>query len=219
MDETMKKLLILLILGAAILTGCVTNSAPDNVVSTFEDALKSTITIDIGEKGKGSAFYIGGKGDLFVTSAHCVISNFGELYSIKVGDNELIPVAINMPNDIALIKYKDNSKLPKIKRFTFDVSKLTPEDKLFSIGSHMGKHELVTSGHVNHAPTRPKLLITNIPMNVGCSGGPVLNDKMQVVGLNAAIMSKVGGWNGISYHISASTILELVNHYWSGSGM
>ena len=53
-------------------------------------------------------------------------------------------------------------------------------------------------------------------MNQGNSGGPLLNVRGEIVGINSQIFSRTGGWQGISFAIPSNTarrILESIVKY------
>ena len=52
---------------------------------------------------------------------------------------------------------------------------------------------------------------TDAAINPGNSGGPLLNTKSEVIGVNTAIYSKSGGYNGIGFAIPANLVREVAN--------
>lgn len=84
---------------------------------------------------------------------------------------------------------------------------------VFAIGNPFGLQETVTQGIISAKGRRAmrdsgtEFLQTDVAVNEGNSGGPLINLRGEIVGINTAIFSKSdgGGWLGISFAIPAST--------------
>ena len=57
----------------------------------------------------------------------------------------------------------------------------------------------------------PRLLQTDASINVGNSGGPMFNDKGEIIGIVSHILSKSGGSNGLGFVVSVDTIREIMD--------
>ena len=91
--------------------------------------------------------------------------------------------------------------------------------QIFAVGNPYGLEESVTRGIVSAKGRRTtsdsalEYIQHDAAVNEGNSGGPLLNLRGEVVGINSAILSRTGGWQGISFAIpanSARRVLETI---------
>jgi S1-C subfamily serine protease len=110
-------------------------------------------------------------------------------------------------------------------------------DSVVAIGNPFGLERTVTAGIVSAlqreitAPngfTIDKAIQTDAPINHGNSGGPLLNSRGQVIGVNSQIESDSGGNVGIGFAVPIDTVKEVVSqiiqhgkveHAWMGVEM
>jgi serine protease Do len=148
-----------------------------------------------------------------------VILNNGKEYSGKV---------MSAPEfDVAVIKIEGQS-LPTLG--IGNSKSVRPGEMVMAIGSPFGLENSVTFGHVsalgreNAIPdmdgglgastsTRfyPDLIQTDAAINVGNSGGPLVNIEGQVIGMNSSIYSRSGGSNGIAFAIPSNQVRFLAD--------
>ncbi len=98
-------------------------------------------------------------------------------------------------------------------------------DWVIAIGSPFGYQQTVSAGIISakgrtHIVPTPKpfayedFLQTDAAINPGNSGGPLVNLRGEVIGINAAIVTRTGGYQGIGFAISSSiakeTMLSLI---------
>ncbi|MBI1334939.1 MAG: PDZ domain-containing protein [Armatimonadetes bacterium] len=120
--------------------------------------------------------------------------------------------------DVAVIKI-DGSDFPTLGMA--DSKSVEPGQMVMAIGSPYGLENSVTFGHVsavnreNAIPDSslsqaerfyPDLIQTDAAINVGNSGGPLVNIDGQVIGMNSSIYTKTGGSNGIAFAIPSSEV-------------
>lgn len=142
--------------------------------------------------GSGSCFYLKSC-NLFVTNYH-VVEGF---HSVAIHDSNRNPylakvVLVNIPLDIALLSVShDFSALPDICLSGNDT--LSIGGKIRVAGYPYGMPFTVTEGTVSS----PKQLMngqyyiqTDAAVNPGNSGGPILNEKDEIVGITAAKISE-----------------------------
>ncbi|MEW6068661.1 MAG: DegQ family serine endoprotease [Nitrospirota bacterium] len=121
--------------------------------------------------------------------------------------------------DIAVIKI-DTKNLPIIK--FGDSDKLRVGETVLAIGNPFGLTQTVTSGIVS-ATGRANVGIadyedfiqTDAPINPGNSGGALVNIKGELIGINTAIFSTTGGYQGIGFAIPsnmAKVVMESLVH-------
>lgn len=139
-------------------------------------------------EGSGSCFYLKSH-NLFVTNYH-VVEGF---HAVAIHDSNRNPypakvVLVNVPLDIALLSVShDFSDLPDINLSEDDT--LGIGGKIRVAGYPYGMPFTVTEGTVS----APKQLMngqyyiqTDAAVNPGNSGGPILNDKDEIVGITVA---------------------------------
>ena len=160
----------------------------------------------------GSGFVISSDGyvltnDHVVKGANGVYVTFnnGKEYKAKV-------VGTDAPTDIALLKI-DATGLKPLE--IGDSDKLKKGQWVLAIGSPFGLNSTVTAGIVsainrNTGDYLP-FIQTDVAVNPGNSGGPLLNLAGQVVGINSQIISRSGGFMGISLSIPIDEVMRVVD--------
>ena len=95
--------------------------------------------------------------------------------------------------------------LPVVK--TGDVNQLQVGEWVLAIGSPYGLENTATAGIVSAKgrslpdDTSVPFIQTDVAVNPGNSGGPLFNDRGEVVGINSQIYSRTGGFQGLSFSI------------------
>jgi serine protease Do len=154
-------------------------------------------------KGIGSGFIVSCDGYV-LTNAH-VVADASEV-PVKLTDRrEFVAkvIGVDKRSDVALIKIAA-SGLPTVH--IGDSSRLRPGQWVIAIGSPFGFANSVTAGVVS-ATARPldenyvPFIQTDAAVNPGNSGGPLFNVDGQVIGINAQIYSRTGGYMGMSFAI------------------
>jgi serine protease Do len=86
-----------------------------------------------------------------------------------------------------------------------DSSKIRVGEWVIAIGSPFGLENTVTAGIIS-ANSRDTgdylpLIQTDVAVNPGNSGGPLINMRGEVIGINSQIYSRSGGYMGISFAV------------------
>ncbi|HYC36905.1 MAG TPA: DegQ family serine endoprotease [Usitatibacter sp.] len=158
--------------------------------------------------GLGSGFIVSNDG-FIVTNAH-VVENAEEI-TVRFNDKREMTAKVigaDTRSDVAVIKV-DARDLPTVK--IGDTKKLRVGEWVIAIGSPFGFANTVTAGIVS-ATSRENLsgdpnldavpfIQTDVAVNPGNSGGPLLNMRGEVVGINSQIFSRTGSFAGISFAI------------------
>ncbi|MEO7477870.1 MAG: Do family serine endopeptidase [Lysobacteraceae bacterium] len=119
-------------------------------------------------------------------------------------------------SDVALLKIKATG-LPFLK--IAEAKSLKAGQWVVAIGSPFGLDHSVTAGIVSAVGRRSldqsqqyvPFIQTDVPINKGNSGGPLLNTKGEVVGINSQIFSSSGGYEGVSFAIPIETAMNAVH--------
>lgn len=153
-------------------------------------------------RGVGSGFIVSGDGYV-LTNAH-VVEGADDVYVTMTDKREFKAKIIGSDKrtDVAVVKI-DANNLPRLA--IGDSSKLRAGEWVIAIGSPFGLDNTVTAGIVS-AKSRDTgdylpLIQTDVAVNPGNSGGPLLNMQGEVVGINSQIYSRSGGYMGISFAV------------------
>ena len=165
--------------------------------------------------GIGSGFIISSDGYV-LTNAH-VVADASEV-TVKLTDRREFAakvIGVDKRSDVALIKIRA-SGLPVV-RFG-DPARIRPGQWAIAIGSPFGFDNSVTAGVIS-AVGRPlpddsgssfvTFIQTDAAVNPGNSGGPLFNLDGQVIGINAQIYSRTGGYMGMSFAIPIDVALNV----------
>jgi serine protease Do len=166
-------------------------------------------------KGLGTGMIMDSEGHI-LTNNHVV----GGATKIQVllADGEQYPaklVGADPKTDLAVIKIDAKKPLPHV---TFgDSDKLKVGEWVVAIGHPRGLDQTVTQGIISakhrQGITDPSsyqdFLQTDAAINPGNSGGPLLNLEGQVIGVNAAIASQSGGFEGIGFAIPSNMAVHV----------
>ncbi|HZM34112.1 MAG TPA: Do family serine endopeptidase [Burkholderiales bacterium] len=199
---------------AAAGTGAPEGTPPDPMLEFFRRFMPDMPERGGPREGLGSGFIIS-KDGYILTNAH-VVANADEV-SVRLADakRELKAsvVGIDKRTDVALLKV-DGGDLPVAR--LGDSSRLQPGEWVAAIGSPFGFSNTITAGIVS-AKERAlpdemyiPFIQTDVAVNPGNSGGPLLNLAGEVVGVNSMIYSGTGGYMGVSFAIPIEVALEVV---------
>lgn len=153
-------------------------------------------------RGVGSGFIISGDGYV-MTNAH-VVEGASEVYVTLTDKREFKAkiIGFDKRTDVALVKI-EGSNLPRLT--IGDSDKIRVGEWVIAIGSPFGLANTVTAGIVS-AKARDTgdylpLIQTDVAVNPGNSGGPLINMRGEVIGINSQIYSRSGGYMGISFAV------------------
>jgi len=157
----------------------------------------------------GSGFIITSDG--YIMTNNHVIANADEITVTLSDQTELTAKIIGSDkrSDLALLKV-DANNLPVVKIGTSEDLKLG--EWVLAIGSPFGFDHTVTAGIVSgkkrNLPNESYVpyIQTDVAINPGNSGGPLFNLDGDVVGVNAQIYTRSGGFMGVSFAIPAETL-------------
>jgi serine protease Do len=153
-------------------------------------------------RGVGSGFIISADGYV-LTNAH-VVDGADDVYVTLTDKREFKAkiIGVDKRTDVAVVKI-DGNNLPRLTMG--DPGKLRVGEWVIAIGSPFGLDNTVTAGIIS-AKARDTgeylpLIQTDVAVNPGNSGGPLINMRGEVVGINSQIYSRSGGYMGISFAV------------------
>ncbi|MCX6981893.1 MAG: trypsin-like peptidase domain-containing protein [Verrucomicrobia bacterium] len=89
--------------------------------------------------------------------------------------------------------------------------------QVFAVGNPYGLDESVTRGIVSakgrqmSSDSAIEHIQHDAAVNQGNSGGPLLNVRGEIIGINSQIFSRTGGWQGISFAIPSNTARRVLD--------
>jgi Do/DeqQ family serine protease len=174
------------------------------------------------ERSLGSGVIVDPSG-LIVTNVH-VIEGADEV-KVALNDKREFEAQIVLKDkrsDLAVLRIKDgNARLPFLELGNSDA--LQVGDVVLAIGDPFGVGQTVTHGIVS-ALARTEVgtsdyqffIQTDAAINPGNSGGALIDMSGKLVGINSAIYSRSGGWQGIGFAIPANMVRVVVASAKSG---
>jgi serine protease Do len=184
-------------------------------------------------QGAGSGFIVDAGG--YVLTNHHVVDGATsitvQLASMRDGDRPLPAKLIGSDQltDTALIQITDLPAEGLPQATLGDSAQIGPGDWVMAIGNPFGLSNTVTVGIVSAVSrTSPQLrpvqgrdlemIQTDAAINRGNSGGPLLNLRGEVVGINTAIFSDNGGGGnvGVGFAVPINTVKEVLPGLRSG---
>ena len=155
--------------------------------------------------GVGSGVIIDAKG-VVITNNH-VVSGADRVTVTLSDGREFVATDIKTDpaSDLAVLRLKDAKDLPAAK--LGNSAQLEIGDWVLAIGNPFGQQNTVSAGIISgkgrqlDRVARAQFLQTDAAINPGNSGGPLVNLEGEVVGINTAIASNSGGYQGIGFAI------------------
>ena len=153
-----------------------------------------------------------------ITNYHCIYNN--KFIKIFFWNNEdwrsydVEIIGIDPLADLALLKAIDKDEpVPELK---FSTEEIKSGQDVFAMGHPMGMVWSVSKGVISHEDRYARhpyvhSVQTDAAINTGNSGGPLLNMKGEIVGINALIISKVKESAGIGIAIRRDTVQKSFN--------
>jgi serine protease Do len=163
----------------------------------------------------GSGFIISNDG-LILTNAHVV--GGAKAVTVRLADRREFKaqvLGIDRPTDVALLKI-DAHGLPTA--IIGNVDSIKPGQWAAAMGSPFGFENTITAGVISAkfralpSEIYVPFIQSDVAVNPGNSGGPLLDDKGEVIGMNSQIYSSSGGYEGLSFAIPVDVALHVKDH-------
>jgi serine protease Do len=166
-------------------------------------------------EAKGSGFIINSNGTI-VTNNHVVKG--AQSVSVTLSDGTSYPakvVGTDPKTDLAVVKITVGHPLPYVE---LGQSKdVEPGEWVVAMGNPFGLGGTVTAGIVSALGRNigdgpyDRFIQIDAPINEGNSGGPLFNQRGQVIGINTAILTPTGGSVGIGFAIPSEMVQRVVS--------
>ncbi len=204
--------------------------------NVYERVSPSVVNIDVAiniqieeenlrDVGSGSGFVYDLDGHI-VTNSHVVRDADGIRVTFRdgyVADAEL--VGLDDFSDLAVIRVDvDPARLLPVT--LAEVDKLYVGERVIAIGNPFGLASSMTTGMISALGrtlpsgqlldpnldryNNPSIIQVDAEINPGNSGGPLLNSYGEVIGVNTAIRTETGIFQGVGFAVPVSTVLRVV---------
>jgi serine protease Do len=159
--------------------------------------------------GVGSGIVIDSTG-VILTNNHVVEDAAPSQLTVELADGQRFQateIKRDERSDLAIVRIKPAKPLPAA-RFG-DSGKMAIGDWVIAVGSPFELDQTVSAGIISALgrtldANRPEYLQTDAAINPGNSGGPLVNLRGEVIGINTAIASRNGGYQGIGFAVPSN---------------
>jgi serine protease Do len=160
-------------------------------------------------RGVGSGFIVDPKG-IILTNYHVVEGMSGIMVKLQSGEQlRGTVIGTDDETDVAVVKVNAGRDLPSVTLGNSD--DIQVGDWVLAIGSPFGLEQTVTAGIIStkERQTDPgasfrRFIQTDAAINRGNSGGPLVNMRGEVIGINSQIATSTGDYNGIGFALPAN---------------
>jgi serine protease Do len=164
------------------------------------------------QRGVGSGFIISDDGYV-MTNAH-VVEGADEV-TVTLTDRREFKAKVlgaDRRSDVALLKVEARN-LPSLR--IGDSNKIRVGEWVIAIGSPFNLENTVTAGIIS-AKARDTgeylpLIQSDVAVNPGNSGGPLINMRGEVIGINSQIATLSGAYNGISFAVPIDEVMRVAD--------
>src|SRR6188474_1244145 len=160
-------------------------------------------------RGVGSGFIVDSKGYI-LTNEHVVEGATRITVGLQSGEKfRGRVIGIDEETDVAVIKIDSAQELPTVTLGDSNAAQVG--DWVLAIGSPFGLDQTVTAGIISkkeretpYFSSFQRFLQTDAAINRGNSGGPLVNMRGEVIGMNSQIATSTGDYNGIGFALPAN---------------
>lgn len=202
-------------------------STPNDFTSAASNALPAVVFIRASQESdsrfgfpsKNSASGVIISEDGYIVTNNHVVENSSKI-EITLNDNrqyEAKLIGTDPSTDLALLKVTE-SNLPFIRFGNSD--SLSIGEWVMAVGNPFGLQSTVTAGIISAKGRDIKIieneyrieafLQTDAAVNPGNSGGALINTNGELIGINTAIMTKSGRYEGFSFAVPGNLALKII---------
>lgn len=188
-----------------------TNGTPDEILDYFKKQMPRRPSYAV-----GSGFIVD-KSGYILTNQHVIEDSSRITVRLQNGEEYLANViGEDNETDLAVLKIDAGKDLPSVK--LGDSNSAQVGDWVLAIGSPFGLAQTVTAGIISQtnretpfATPFQKFIQTDAAINRGNSGGPLVNMKGEVIGINSQIATTTGDYNGIGFALPSGEASYVYN--------
>ncbi len=190
------------------------SSEEKNFINVYEHTLPSIVAVeaDIDRGTSGGTGCIISKTGIILTSSHVIENSKNIKVTTHSGKkyNAKILALLKNKNDLALIKIDTKEDLQLAKFGNSNDVKVG--QRVLTIGCPFGFNNTLTTGIISRIDTERNKLQTDAAINPGCSGGPLLNLKGEIIGINQSIYNPDNNRSnvGIGFALPSNYALDFI---------
>ena len=179
----------------------------------------SSAAPDMRERSLGSGVIVDPRGYI-VTNNH-VVDKADRIRVNLMGDPETVTYPLPWLASMRRPIWRSSRSMPRsrcLQRSLGNSDAMNVGDWVLAIGSPFGLNETVTAGIVsaigrNIVPGRQfeSFIQTDAAINPGNSGGPLVNMNGEIIGINTAIYTSGGGYQGVGFAMPSNTVVNVYN--------
>ena len=160
-------------------------------------------------RGVGSGFIVDSKGYI-LTNYHVIDEASRIIVGLQSGEKYRATVkGVDPDTDVAVLKIDAPHDLPTVTLGDSNAAQVG--DWVLAMGSPFGLDQTVTAGIISKKERESqyftafqRFLQTDAAINRGNSGGPLVNMRGEVIGMNSQIATSTGDYNGIGFALPAN---------------
>ncbi len=160
-------------------------------------------------RGVGSGFIVSPKGYI-LTNNHVIEDATRIIVGLQSGEKYRgTVVGVDPETDVAVVKIDVSKDLPTVTLGDSNAAQVG--DWVLAMGSPFGLDQTVTAGIISKKERETpyfnvfqRFLQTDAAINRGNSGGPLVNMRGEVIGMNSQIATSTGDYNGIGFALPAN---------------
>jgi len=160
-------------------------------------------------RGVGSGFIVSPKGYI-LTNYHVIDEATRIIVGLQSGEKfRGTVVGVDPETDVAVVKIDAPRDLPTVTLGDSNAAQVG--DWVLAMGSPFGLDQTVTAGIISKKERESpyfnvfqRFLQTDAAINRGNSGGPLVNMRGEVIGMNSQIATSTGDYNGIGFALPAN---------------
>ncbi len=171
--------------------------------------------------GLGSGFIVKRDGNVYYVITNNHVAGTADEISVKLENGDEVEAELvgkDPRRDLALLKFKSKKNLPVARLGNSD--ELYVGDWVLAIGSPFGFKSSVSAGIISALGRQNgpdgninDFIQTDAAINQGNSGGPLVNMKGEVIGINTWITTSSGGSIGLGFSIPINNIKKIINDF------
>ena len=222
-----KKSSLGVVLGLVLVCGLVLSEMVWAVVSTSTVEKARDATVLVATRNENNQMGNGFGSGVVISETGIVLTNYHVIHRAEVirvwfydptDSNYSFAkvIGIDPVADLALLQLELDPDLPPPVYLEIEQETPVIAEAVVAIGHPVGLQWSVTTGSINHQARPGKItpyvnvIQHSAEINKGNSGGPLINENGDIVGINTYMLAPDGQWAGVAYAIRGDTVYDSV---------